>query len=91
MTRFVSKVYIVHRRDRLRATKILQERAGGNDKIEFVFDSVLDEVCGQTTVDGVKVRNLKTGQTKVLGVNGVFVFIGWNPNLSFLGNEVDKS
>ena len=91
LTRFVSKVYIVHRRDRLRATKILQERAAGNDKIVFVFDSALDEVSGQTTVDGVKVRNVKTGQTKVLAVDGVFVFIGWNPSLSFLGTVVDRS
>ncbi len=91
LTRFVSKVYIVHRRDRLRATKILQERAAGNDKIVFVFDSVLDEIIGQTTVDGVKVRNVKTGQAEVLAVNGVFVFIGWNPNLSFLGSVVDRS
>jgi thioredoxin reductase (NADPH) len=91
LTRFVSKAYIVHRRDRLRATKILQERAAGNDKIAFVFDSVLDEVSGQTTVNGVKVRNVKTGQTEVLAVDGVFVFIGWNPNLSFLGTFVDKS
>ena len=91
LTRFVSKVYIVHRRDRLRATKILQERAAGNDKIAFVFDSVLDEVSGQTTVNGVKIRNVKTGQTRVLAVDGVFVFIGWNPNLSFLGTVVDRS
>ena len=91
LTRFVSKVYIVHRRDRLRATKILQERAAGNDKIAFVFDSVLDEVSGQTTVNGVKVRNIKAGQTEVLAVDGVFVFIGWNPNLSFLGSVVDRS
>ena len=91
LTRFVSKVYIVHRRDRLRATKILQERAAGNDKIAFVFDSVLDEIIGQKTVDGVKVRNVKTEQAKVLAVNGVFVFIGWNPNLSFLGSVVDRS
>jgi thioredoxin reductase (NADPH) len=91
LTRFVSKVYIVHRRDRLRATKILQERAAGNDKIAFVFDSVLDEVSGQTTVNGVKVRNVKTGQTEVLAVDGVFVFIGWNPNLSFLGGVADMS
>jgi thioredoxin reductase (NADPH) len=91
LTRFVSKVYIVHRRDRLRATKILQERAAGHDKIQFVFDSVLDEVSGQTTVNGVKVRNVKTGQKEVLAVDGVFVFIGWNPNLSFLGGVVDMS
>jgi len=91
LTRFVSKVYIIHRRDRLRATKILQERAAGNDKIAFVFDSVLDEIIGQATVDGVKVRNVKTGQAEALAVNGVFVFIGWDPNLSFLGSVVDRS
>ena len=91
LTRFVSKVYIVHRRDRLRATKILQERAAKNDKVALVLDSVLDEVSGQTTVNGVKVRNVKTGQTEVLAVDGVFVFIGWNPNLSFLGTIVDMS
>jgi thioredoxin reductase (NADPH) len=91
LTRFVKKVHVIHRRDRLRATKILQERAFGNGKIEFVFDSVLDEISGQTTVDGVKVRNLKTGERKDLGVNGVFVFIGWIPSLSFLGSVVEKS
>jgi thioredoxin reductase (NADPH) len=91
LTRFVKKVHVIHRRDRLRATKILQERAFGNGKVEFVFDSVLDEISGQTTVDGVKVRNLKTGERKDLGVNGVFVFIGWIPSLSFLGTIVEKS
>jgi thioredoxin reductase (NADPH) len=91
LTRFVKDVYVIHRRDRLRATKILQERAFGNSKVEFVFDSVLDEIFGRTTVDGVKVRNLKTGERKTLGVNGVFVFIGWIPGLSFLGNIVEKS
>ena len=91
LTRFVKKAHVIHRRDRLRATKILQERALSNDKIEFIFDSVLDEISGQTTLDSVKVRNLKTGERKDLGVNGVFVFIGWIPSLSFLGDIVEKS
>jgi len=91
LTRFVKKAHVIHRRDRLRATKILQERALSNEKIEFVFDSVLDEISGQTTLDSVKVRNLKTGERKDLGVNGVFVFIGWIPSLSFLGDIVEKS
>jgi len=91
LTRFVSKVYIVHRRDRLRATKILQERAAKNDKVALVLDSVLDEISGEGTVNGVKLRNVNTGETSFLSVDGVFVFIGWNPNFSFLGGLVDKS
>ena len=91
LTRFVERVHIIHRRDRLRAAKILQERAFTNNKIELVLDSVLDEIFGRTTVEGVKVRNLKTGERKDLGVSGVFVFIGWIPTLSFLGDIVEKS
>lgn len=91
LTRFANKIYIIHRRDRLRATKVLQEKAFSNDKIEFVFDSVVDEIYGQNMVEGVKLRNLKTGEKKTLGVNGVFVFIGYIPNLDFLGTTVKKS
>jgi thioredoxin reductase (NADPH) len=91
LTRFARKIYIIHRRDRLRATKILQERAFSNNKIEFILDSVVDEIFGQTTVDGVKVRNLKTGEGKRLEVKGVFVFIGWTPSLSFVGDIVKRS
>jgi thioredoxin reductase (NADPH) len=91
LTRFANRVYIIHRRDRLRATKILQERALRNEKIEVIFDSVVDEIFGETMVEGVKVRNLKTGESKDLKVNGVFVFIGWTPNLSFLGTLVNTS
>jgi thioredoxin reductase (NADPH) len=91
LTRFAKKIYIIHRRDRLRATKILQERAFSNNKIEFIFDSVVDEIFGQIMVEGVKVRNLKTGEKKDLEINGVFVFIGWTPSLSFIGNTVKRS
>ena len=91
LTRFAKKVYIIHRRDRLRATKILQERTFSNNKIEFIFDSVVDEIFGQIMVDGVKVRNLKTGEKKDVEVNGVFVFIGFTISLSFLGNIIKRS
>ncbi|NVM26136.1 MAG: thioredoxin-disulfide reductase [Desulfobacterales bacterium] len=91
LTRFAKKIYVIHRRDRLRATEILQERAFNNDKVELVFDSVVDEIFGQTMVDGVKVRNLKTGERKDLEVNGVFVSVGWIPGLSFLGDMVKRS
>jgi len=91
LTRFAKKIYIIHRRDRPRATKILQERTSSNNKIEFIFDSVVDAIFGQVTVEGVKVRNLKTEEVRDLKVNGVFVFIGWTPSLSFVGNMVERS
>jgi len=91
LTRFAKKIYIIHRRNRLRATKILQERAFSSNKIEFILDSVVDEIFGQTTVDGVKVRNLKSREGKALEVNGVFVFIGWTPSLSFVDDIVKRS
>ncbi|MBE9574362.1 MAG: thioredoxin-disulfide reductase [Proteobacteria bacterium] len=91
LTRFAQKVYIVHRRDRFRGTKILQEKVFNNSKIEVIFDSVMDEIFGQTMVGGVKLRNLKSGESKNLEVNGVFVFIGYVPSLTFLGTILKKS
>jgi thioredoxin reductase (NADPH) len=91
LTKFASKVYLIHRRDRLRATKILQERVFRHDKVELILDSVVDEILGGNMVKGVKVRNLRTGEVKELAVDGVFVFIGWNPSLSFLGDAVEVS
>jgi thioredoxin reductase (NADPH) len=91
LTRFAQKVYIVHRRDRFRGTKILQEKVFNNGKIEVVFDSVVGEIFGQTMVGGVKLRNLKSGESKNLEVNGVFVFIGYVPSLTFLGTILKKS
>jgi len=91
LTKFASKVYLIHRRDRLRATKILQERALHHDKVELILDSVVEEIVGQNMVQAIKVRNLKTGEVTNLQVDGVFVFIGWNPNLSFVGETVELS
>ena len=91
LTRFAQKVYIIHRRDRFRGTKILQEKVFSNTRIEVIFDSVVDEISGQTLVEGVNLRNLKTGEIKDLQVSGVFVFIGYLPNLGFLGNILKKS
>ena len=91
LTRFAERIYIIHRRDRLRATKILQERAFSNNKIEFIYNSVVDEIFGQTAVEGVKVRDLGTGEIKALEVSGIFVFVGWTPNLSFVGTTVKRS
>jgi len=91
LTKFANKVSLIHRRERLRATKILQERAFRHDRIELILDSVVDEIFGDTMVQGVRVRNLKTGEVKELKVDGVFVFIGWSPGLSFLKDVVELS
>lgn len=91
LTKFANKVFLIHRRERLRATKILQERAFHSDKMELVLNSVVEEILGGPMVKGVRVRNLTTGEVKELKVEGVFVFIGWNPSLSFLSGVVELS
>jgi len=83
LTNFAAKVTLVHRRDALRAEKIMQDRLFRNSKVEVVWDSVLDEVVGTDTPPGVtaaRVRNVKTGEVQELAVDGVFVAIGHDPN-----------
>jgi thioredoxin reductase (NADPH) len=82
LTRFASKVYLVHRRDSLRASKIMADRATSHEKIEMVWDSVPVEVLGvqENSVSGLKVKNVKTNEERVLPVKGVFVAIGHIPN-----------
>ena len=81
LTKFASKVTVVHRRDELRASKAMQNRAFDNEKIEFMWDSVLEEVLGEQVVDGVKIRNKKTNEITTLeDVTGVFIAIGHKPN-----------
>ncbi len=85
LTRFVDKVYLIHRRDQLRADKLLQERAFENNKIEIVWDSVLKSINGsEAGVSGVTVENVKTGETYDLDVEGCFVWVGTTPNTGFL-------
>jgi len=88
LTKFAKKVYLIHRRDQLRATKILQERAFANDKIEFVWDSAVTSISGSDGVEKVTVKNLKSGNTRDLAADGVFVWIGILPNTEFLKNAV---
>jgi thioredoxin reductase (NADPH) len=88
LTKFVKKVYLIHRRDQLRATKILQEQAFANDKIEFIWDSVLTSIDGLANVEKITVKNVKTGDTKELSVDGCFIWTGILPNTNFLKNEV---
>ena len=88
LTKFVKKVYLVHRRDELRAAKILQERALNNEKIEMVWDSVATGIEGFFSVEGVRIKNLKSGKEKTIPANGCFIWVGILPNTSFLNQSV---
>ncbi|NBY19342.1 thioredoxin-disulfide reductase [bacterium] len=89
LTRFASSVTVIHRKDTLRASKIMQERAFKNPKINFIWDSEVIEVLGQDSVTGAKIKNLKTGATSEVPCEGFFVAIGHEPNTSFLKGQLD--
>jgi len=89
LTKFASKVYIVHRRDQLRAEQIVQERVQRNEKIEFVWDTVVTEVVGSDNVTGVRVKNLKSGQESLLPAEGVFIYVGHTPNTALFEGELE--
>jgi thioredoxin reductase (NADPH) len=91
LTRFATKVTIVHRRDTLRASKIMQDRAFAHEKIAFVLDSVPDEVLGEGVVTGVRLRNLKTGEVTEVPAGGLFVAIGHTPNTSLFQDQLEMS
>ena len=90
LTKYASKVYLIHRRDQLRAQKILQQRLFANPKIEVVWDTVVDEIQGDGTVSSLALRNVKTGETRTLDVGGVFIFIGFKPNSDILKGLVQR-
>jgi thioredoxin reductase (NADPH) len=91
LTRFARKVYIVHRRDRLRATKVLQQRAIENEKIEFIWNAVVEEISGNAVVEKVRVRDLgPADSTKEIMVNGVFIFIGLTPQTDLFKDIVER-
>ena len=90
LTQFASKVYIIHRRDSFRADKIPVDRAMANPKIVPVWDSVVESIVGSDMVDKLVLKNVKTGEISDLPVSGVFVFIGTEPNIEFLGDLVEK-
>ena len=91
LTKFASKVTVVHRRDSLRASKIMQQRAFDNPKIEFVWDSVISEIFGNGKVAGGRVKNLKTGEEREIPAGGVFVAIGHTPNTALFEGQLDLS
>ena len=89
LTKFATDVRVVHRRDELRASKIMQDRAFANEKISFVWDSAVEEVHGQDAVTGVRVKNLKTSATQELECEGLFIAIGHNPNTNIFKGQID--
>ncbi len=86
LTKFASRVYLVHRRDELRATKLLQERVKAAEKVTLVWDSVPTRILGQAGVEALELKNVKTNEISTLPVEGVFVFIGYNPSNDLLAD-----
>ena len=91
LTRYAAKVYVVHRREKLRASKIMQEKAFRNEKIEFIWNTAVQEIVGsqEEGVTGVRLRNLKTGDESIFACSGVFVAIGHKPNTELFQGQLD--
>ena len=89
LTRFATKVTLIHRREKLRASKIMQERAFSNPKIEFRWNSVVDDILGDEKLSGLRLRDTKTGDVSDLPVGGVFVAIGHDPNTSLFAGQLE--
>ena len=90
LTKFGKKVIIIHRRDELRAQKIIQERAFKNPKIEFIWDSVVESINGSDRVDSLTLKNVKTGEQSKLDVGAVFIFVGFVPNSNITREPLKK-
>lgn len=88
LTHHASKVYVIHRRSQLRASKIMQQRAFSNPKIEFIWDSIVTEVLGNEKVTGVRLKNVKTGEERVLDLDGLFLAIGHEPNTKLFKGQL---
>jgi len=88
LTRFANKVEVIHRRDELRAGPTLKRRAFQNEKMSFIWDTVVDEIIGNGTVNSVNVTNRRTGESGILKTDGVFIFIGHYPNSKFLEGQL---
>ena len=88
LARLVKKVHIIHRRDELRAIKILQERALSHEKIAFIWDTVLEKIEGDNSVESLRLKNVKDGSSSSLSVEGVFIYVGLNPNTTWLKDRL---
>ena len=90
LTKFGKKVILIHRRDELRAQKIIQERAFKNPKMEFIWDSVVESINGDDKVRTLTIKNVKTGEKSTLDVGAIFIFIGFVPNSNIVREKLDK-
>lgn len=88
LTNYARKVSLVHRRDSFRGSKILEEKASANPKINFILDTVIEEIIGKDKVEAVKAKNLKTNSSARIDCQGIFVFVGINPETDFLKNKL---
>jgi len=89
LTKFAREVTLIHRRNELRATKILQDRAFGNKKISFVWDSIVEEILGKNRVEGIRIKNVKTGEKSEIATDAVFVAIGHKPNTDIFRGQIE--
>ncbi len=89
LAKFADEVYLIHRRDEFRASKIMLERAEKNEKITFLTDTTVEEILGETTVEGVRTRNVKTGEEKTIPVDGFFAAIGHSPATSLFTGQLE--
>ena len=90
LTKFAKKVYVIHRRDKLRADKIIQERAFKNQKIEFIWNSIVFEIQGENTVKSVLLKDTQTDKTSKLDVDGIFPYIGISPNTELFSGQLNQ-
>ena len=88
ITRYASSVTIVHRRDELRASPLLQKRAADHPKVDFIWNSVVTEILGDGKVEAVRLKDVKTGAERILETDGIFVFIGHTPNTQMFGGQL---
>jgi len=89
LTKFAKEVTLIHRRNELRATKILQDRAFSNKKISFVWDSVVEEILGKNKVEGIRIKNVKTSEKSEIATDAVFVAIGHEPNTGIFKGQIE--
>lgn len=90
LTKFATKVYVIHRRNEFRADKIVQNLAFKNEKLEFVYDTVVNEINGEDTVKSLVIENIKTNETSTLNVDGIFPYIGFLPNTDLINGQVEQ-
>lgn len=90
LTKFASKVYLIHRRDELRADKIVQERAFKNEKLEFIYDTIVNKINGENLVKSATIENVKTHEIKDFAIDGIFPYIGFEPNADLFTGQIKQ-